>query len=545
MRFHCLLLALFALAESVCSGEEVFILRKIIIADTEAKVMALPSNSGGDTPVYVEGVPLLGERDFADTMSPFVGKPISDASLTEITKTIVDYSTKHDRYLTRALFPDQNVRDGALRIVVLVARYNKLAFHGNRWFSNTLLQSELGIKPGDEVRMSVLEQAANWANSNPFRRVRISVNDLTAKPGQADIVVAVEDKLPVRIAASYDDAGTPILGRNHYSLTAQFGNLWGRDHQGSYQFTTSDDVNVYKAHSFDYRVPLPWRHYLQFSGAYVLAKPIFGEGRFAQLGKNIVADARYTVPIRTDENPIEAFAGVDFKQSNNNLQFGGIEVFNTKTDTFQATAGFIAVHRDKLGAWLLGMNVNASPGDVNSRNSERAFQSARAGAKPTYLYGTVSLQRSVALPQGFEFQSRAYFQFADQNLLSNEQLSLGGSGTLRGFDPNAGIGDEGYTISNELLSPLWQPKLPVTLNGDNALTLDTRFVGFFDFGEVSYKHEYYFDPSQKPLSSAGIGVRVSHSNNFSLNFDYGWQVARTPNHDRRYGRGHIKVVLAY
>jgi hypothetical protein len=51
------------------------------------------------------------------------------------------------------------------------------------------------------------------------------------------------------------------MGQNHYTASLQFGNLWGLDHQGSYQFTTTDQSRLYQAHSGDYRVPLPWHHY--------------------------------------------------------------------------------------------------------------------------------------------------------------------------------------------------------------------------------------------------------------------------------------------
>ena len=122
----------------------------------------------------------------------------------------------------------------------IIGRYNQLVFKGNRWFSNRLLASALGVKPGDEVRASTLEAAIDWANQNPFRQMSVLINTVDKGPDVAELDIAVEEHPPVRIAATYDDTGIAILGDNHYTGSLQFGNLWGLDQQATYQFTTTD-----------------------------------------------------------------------------------------------------------------------------------------------------------------------------------------------------------------------------------------------------------------------------------------------------------------
>ena len=179
--------------------------------------------------------------------------------------------------------------------VVIVGRYSQLKIKGNRWFSDQAARvSKHGVKPGDEVLLSVLESALNWANANPFRHLDILINTVNKQPGIADLDVSVQEHIPVRVGFTYDDTGNDIIGNNHYTGSVQFGNLWGLDHQVTYQYTTTDDSRVYQAHSLDYRIPLPWHHYLVFDAAYAVVQPSFYEGTLQRKGENEILPTRAT-----------------------------------------------------------------------------------------------------------------------------------------------------------------------------------------------------------------------------------------------------------
>ena len=90
------------------------------------------------------------------------------------------------------------------------------------------------------------------------------VNTLNVQPGTAALDVSVQERLPVRVVASYDDYGNAVIGNNQYTGSVQLGNLWGLDHQFTYQYTTTDTHHLYQAEAAEYRMPLPSRHYLHF-----------------------------------------------------------------------------------------------------------------------------------------------------------------------------------------------------------------------------------------------------------------------------------------
>lgn len=538
----CILTASWSFAASEPPPQSA-LLNKLIIADTEAKAAGLPLESGGNTHVFVQDVPVLSDPSFISTMEPYIGKPITLELANALANTIATYARQHDRLIVKVIPPNQDVSLGALRLSVVVGTYNEFQFKGNRWFSSKLLQEKLGIKAGDEIRISTLEEAVKWTNANPFRQIKVLVNDLATQPGKADLIVGVEERMPLRFTASYDDSGNELLGDRHYTGSLQFGNLWGKDHQGSYQYTTTDHHKTFQSHSIDYRIPLRWRHYLSLNGGYLTVNPTFGPGGvFTQKGKNINASLRYVIPLRSTDSPIEFTTGIDFKQGNNNLVYGGTVFPRGTTDGFQLSNGLSMVKRDKRGAWLFGVNVNASPGNINDRNSDAAFSKGRFNTRATYMTGTVSIQRLQNLDREWSVFSRLVAQAASANVPGSEQLSIGGSSTVRGFDERIYTGDQGFVFSNDLQSPVLRRPLPFL---KKRAPLETRFIAFYDTAHVFYKFRDVNDIVLPPLASTGIGVRMTLPVNFTLSADYGWQITHLTYANPTHSRGHVKVVLAF
>jgi hemolysin activation/secretion protein len=215
--------------------------------------------------------------------------------------------------------------------------------------------------------------------------------------------------------------------------------------------------------------------------------------------------------------------------------------------------GFSSLRRDSRGAWVLGATVTLSPGHFNSRNTSDAFQGypsrkafpiGRQGSNARYLYGNVSLQRLVTLPREWQLVSRATLQASSANLLGSEQLSIGGSSTVRGFDERIMTGDEGFVFSNDVQTPGMRTQLPFLPKTQPPL--ETHFTVFYDAGQVRSAHVNVNDAKQYPLASSGVGLRASLGVNFYLTADYGWQITRLPaRYSMGRNRGHVKVVLAY
>jgi hemolysin activation/secretion protein len=201
--------------------------------------------------------------------------------------------------------------------------------------------------------------------------------------------------------------------------------------------------------------------------------------------------------------------------------------------------------------WAFGASITASPGGVNSRNTDRAFDagrfgegdSARFGATARYLYGSFTVQRLQKLAPGWDFISRGVVQLSEANLLPSEQISSGGSSTVRGFNESIFAGDHGYVLSNDLMLPGMKFNLPRISKKRGPL--EARFLLFFDAAHTGVRHRYPSDFKRAALASQGIGLRLNLANNFSLSADYGWQLTELPYEVEDTSRGHIRATFAF
>jgi hemolysin activation/secretion protein len=85
--------------------------------------------------------------------------------------------------------------------------------------------------------------------------------------------------------------------------------------------------------------------------------------------------------------------------------------------------------------------------------------------------------------------------------VSNEQLSIGGVDSVRGFLESEVLGDYGFSTSLELRSP----SLGRWLGADAS---NTYLFSFFDAGVVSIVSALPRQASKSDLSSWGLGLRA-------------------------------------
>lgn len=529
-------------------------LRQILIGDSVEGAQALQAPPGAGFVFVSPSLSFLKQDELTKRLADGENKVLDDRILVAIARVIESTVRAQDLPLATAIIPPQSIADGTLRVALLVGKFREIKFQGNRWFSESLLRDMLQVGQGEIVRFAEIDRAVSWANNNPFRRLRVHIDPIP-NTGEANLIVGVMERNPLRLIATVDNSGTEVIGEHRYTGAVSYANLWGLDHQASYQYVTTNKPEYFQGHALDYRVPLPWRHWLQFSSSYFTSDPELYEGFFRNEGETVTADLRYTVPLRIGVNNADLVAGLSFKQSNNNLTWdprgNSLQILGTKTDIFQFSLSASTVRRDKRGGWAFGGGVTLSPGGVNSRNSDSAFDagrygrgdSARIGAKARYAYANLSVQRLLTLAPGWDLSSRLMLQTSSTNLLSSEQLAIGGSSTVRGFNENTFNGDRGIVFSNELLLPSISTPLPRLSKRGGPL--ETRFLAFYDIADTGLRFRYPIDSPRPTLRSTGVGVRVVFATNFSLSADYGWQLSKLPFTVDRHTRAHVKATLAY
>jgi hemolysin activation/secretion protein len=481
-------------------------LQQLLLADSVEAAQALQPDAAGGFVVLHGPLANANREELEKRLAAGKGQMISDQLLTAIIQVVTIFFRQQDLPVAEVIIPPQNIASGTVRLAVLRGKFRQIKFQGNRWFSESLLRETLKVQKGEIIRLSELDQAVSWVNTNPFRRVRVHIEPV-AETGEADLTIGVEERIPLRLALSYDNTGNNILGFDRYTAAVTYGNVWGKDHQASYQFTTTHDPSLIQAHAFDYRIPLPWRHTLLVSASSARVEAPLFEGYFLQTGHSASADVKYVAPLKFKGWHAEVSGALSFKQSDNNLEFGDYSAFAALTDTFSASVGITAVRPDRRGRWVISGNLIGSPGDVNSRNTDATFSNSRYGARARFLYGQIWAQRITALAPSLSLMNRAIVQGgASTNLLPSEQFSLGGTASVRGYQERIYSGESGFMLNQEL-----HKQLPARVLSKRLPPLESTLVAFWDYGRV-YTHRLNPDVREvanATLQSFGFGVRFN------------------------------------
>lgn len=494
------------------------------------------------TDVAVQNFPLLDNADFRAAMRRYLGQPLTARRLNALTREVVLYFREHNRPIVDVLVPEQNVAAGTVQILAIQGRLGRVKAEGNRQFASDQLIGAVRAQQGEVIDGGPLMADIQWLNQNPFRQVDL-VYTRGQNPGETDVILRTKDRYPLRVYAGYDDSGNDLTGDERVQAGLNWGNAFGRDQLLSYQLTASPDFRKLVAHSGSYIVPLrQLRHTLTLFGSYADSRPELPGGIFSLKGKTWQTSARYRIPLPGRSGFAQDFAvGVDFKRSNNDLAFGGARVFAQETDVVQTILNYTTSRSDGRGAISFDATLALSPGGITAGNHTGAYRGARSFARPDYGYLRLAFERMQKLPQGWGWTARIMAQAASANLLGSEQIGLGGSQNLRGYEEREANGDNGYMIGNELHGP---PLHFLAEKGGARDHFDP--LVFVDYGVVWNHDRLPGEPRNLELASAGVGVRYQLDAHVSARLDYGWQLKDSGVSDgRRNQRAHAALTLAY
>lgn len=401
------------------------------------------------------------------------------------------------------------------------------------------LAATLGVETNQPIVTSRLSRGLNVLNREPdYQEAGVTLQRGLAL-GRSDIQLSVTNRFPLEAFAGYDDAGNTLIGLDRVFAGGTYYDLWGHGHKAFYQFTAGADGFDYRSHSASYEIPVRaadsatvYGGYAEFN--YDLAKAkggTAGLNGFTEDGHNVLGGARYTHAfgdaLRDREgNPRyrhAAFVGFDYKDIQASLQFSASEPLSDSAFTVaEFSVGYQGLLRDKWGYTSFILAGYVSPGDLFSGNDDESFNKVTAGADAQYFYGHFKLHRETRLvPRYLFWDLDADAQLASGALVPSEQMQFGGADSVRGFETGVIMGDQGFTVRNEI--GIEVPEINRWL-GLARREGAARLHGFFDYG-VSYSsaaNSAAIDGFALGSVGGGLSVRLGHL--VDAHVDYGIQV---------------------
>ena len=534
-------------------------------AGEDEDAMILPELLGvrldapGGEPTVLSDLDAAGRTELAEDLRrrlrAAVGKPLTMRAVRNLAAEVADAYADAGYPVVDVSVPEQDVTPGVLRLSVREGRLGRVRTEGDSYWREDALTRHVRLAPGDLLGRDRLLADVDYVNRNPFRRVGLLL-EAGDDAGQSDVVLDVDEgSFPLRVYGGYEDTGTDATDTDRLLAGFNWGDafLLQRGDLLSYQYTqAAEDPDLFFAHSGSYTASLPWRHEVSALGFYSESRPDMADPNLESDGQSYQASLGYGMVLpraRGGRLGHDLRFGLDYKRTNNNLSFGGEEVFASATEVVQATARYDARLADSRGVSTVALTGTFSPGGVTGRNDDEAFDVARQGADATYIVGRLEVGREVYFgradangaltrDRSFVLSARGAAQAASGPLLPSEQLGAGGYGSVRGYDERFLNGDAGAAGTLELFSPAVGVLDAVTRDrAGDAL----RLVAFYDYATlVNYGESD--DPGT--ISSAGLGVRYNVGDVLSVRYDYGFQLIDGPA-DGRDGRGHLSVVLSW
>ncbi len=489
--------------------------------------------------INVEGVILLSTAELSKITTLYENKKLAISEMQKVADLITDaYRTKN--YPTsRAYIPPQTIgKDGVLIIRVVEGKVGDISVKGNKYFKSGIYKKKLLLKENDPFDYSSLQRSLTLINERPDRSAKaILVPGKT--PGSTDIVIEVEDYLPIHVGFAHDNFASRYVGRDRDSVTFEHNNLLGFDDQLYFQFMRSEG-SLSTLKSGRYIFPLNQGLNLGVNASY--AKTRLGREfeELHSLGKSTIIGIFLNQVLISNANlDLRMHLGFDHKKIRNYLD--GVE--SSRDDARVVKFGFDLDNLDNLGRTLFTVELDTGIPNIMGGLEAKDARASRVGAGGKFFKSVFNLYRSQNMPFSSNLLFKNSAQFTNNTLTAAEEFQLGGPYSVRGYAPGECAGDRGLYSAVEWSFPYYfipkKLKIPYT---QETWYDTTRLVLFYDWG-TTRSNSNVEEVKTRTLNSAGVGFRFSLTNRLSAKLELAWPIGGPKSSDT--ARQHLQPWIEF
>jgi len=417
----------------------------------------------------------------------YVGRCVGAAGLAYIVRDFQAAFIERGLVTTRIGLPEQDLRSGVLRIVVVPGTVEGVRVNGGDRIR--VWQRATPVAQGDLLDLRALEQGLEQLRSVPGRTATVDIVPGDA-PGESILNVTLARRRPIAGSLSVNNFASERVGRYQGSAQiAELGLLGFSEVISAYYNRRADSPGV-PADSQGYgataSVPLGWWTLTAGASSNRYSQTVVGEvASFGTRGTlERVGVAAERVFYRNQTTRTSFSVGLAKRWANNFVN--DVEIGIQRQDLTDLEVRLI--DRRTIGQARIDGSVGArfGLGILGAQDEPDDRPDALPSAR--YRIFTASLAASVPLGQGFVDTYRAEFfgQVSTTNLYGSDLIQVGGPYTVRGLDNDtAALARDGFYLRQELgarIVPNFRPYL------------------LFDIGQVR--------DGSGMRGGAGLGLRV-------------------------------------
>lgn len=459
--------------------------------------------------IIVEGNTVLHE-EIRGITSLYEGKELTFEELLCIRSQITElYTNEENGYITSGAFlPIQDFEQPIVRIQVVEGRLaeNGIEIAELKHINESFIRSRLERAAQAPLNQYRLEEALELLQLKSEFFETISANLVPGINGGENILkIAATEKSPFKLALSVSNSRPPNLGEWESSIQARYENLLGIGDRLSANYGITEGLDAY---SFNYQLPFNAR-----DGAINLnyskndSEIISRDFRDLGIRSN---SKNFSIGIKQplSQSPTQSFAlalDFDLRRSQsyilNDIPFSfsiGPENGASKVSVLRFSQDWYQRNQYRIFAAKsqFSIGLNAFDATINDSRPDPDGEFFKWLGQLQYIQQLSD--SNVALI------AQVNTQLTPDSLLSLEQFSVGGLGTVRGYSQNYLTADNGINLSLELRVPM-----------SRTFTLRPFFEA-----ATAWSSEVANAETQR-IASIGIGMTWNPITNLSLILDYG------------------------
>jgi hemolysin activation/secretion protein len=324
------------------------------------------------------------------------------------------------------------------------------------------------------------------------------------------------------------------------STGLQHANVFNRDHVATLQYITSpnhlSDVKVY---GFGYRIPLySLGSSIEVVGGYSNVNSGSLQNLFSVSGSGTIGGLRFNHYLpKIGDYEQKLVYGLDYKAFKNQVISNGTSLVPDITVHPASVTYWGTLRGDGSEAgFYVNYTQNYFPGGNDGADTD--FKLSRTDAKAGYRVYRYGANYTRAFANDWQTRFAMTGQYTDDALIAGEQFGIGGAENLRGFLEREVANDRGYRANAELFTPNFGPKLGLK-------EVQSRVLGFVDWGRVARNSALPSESHQQSLASAGLGVRITAGQHFTLRSDYARVIDAGGIQNKGHTRLHFSLSLIF
>ncbi|HTP40119.1 MAG TPA: ShlB/FhaC/HecB family hemolysin secretion/activation protein [Steroidobacteraceae bacterium] len=397
--------------------------------------------------------------------------------------------------------PEQTVQsDGVVRLRVTEGRVRQTHVQGARYFSGRQIRAAIPeAEAGNVPALPKLQEEIYAVNAASPDRSITPVLKAGPRPGTMDLTLDVQDALPFHGSVEVNNQYTAGTSTLRALAVASYDDLFGRLDSLALQYQVAPQeprqVGVIAA-SYLARVDENNSH---LSLSYVhSSSDLAAVGALDIIGKGSIYGLHYIRPlVVTAGQQSQLSFGLDYKDFGQDVRLDEDNTLSTPLQYASLALAYDATWRQPGRVWTASTSI--ATGLLGLGSARRKFADKCFGCRPGFLVlradGTVRQD----LHAGFFGLLDLGGQYTPDPVISNEQLSIGGTRSIRGYLEAESLGDIGLRGDVELHAPNYLPA---------ATRITVSPYTFYAAGVTSYQRPLPGQDRSQTLRSWGLGLNL-------------------------------------